>query len=154
MYKFWKIFNQNSFGVLIYIKSISENLTVCSKSLALFYIGHHLFWLLEKNKKFLLHPNVHDSFSQHICMYICVCFTLLCILLKGHRNSLAFFVSYPCCIFYEISWLWNRLFTVSKVLVSLASIHSHLYILTSWCDFGGFCMLTLLQATKLFVSVP
>ena len=40
--------------------------------MALFYIGRHLFWLLEKNKKFLLHPNVHDSFSQHICMYMCV----------------------------------------------------------------------------------
>ena len=71
-------------------------------------------------------------------MYICVCFTLFCILLKGHRNSLAFFVSYPCCIFYEISWLWNRLFTVSKVLLSLASTHSHSYKLTSWCDFGVF----------------
>ena len=153
MKKQLNILNKNSLGVLIYIKSIFQNLTVCSKSLALFYIGHHLFWLLEKNKKFLLHPNVHDSFSQHICIYVCVS-------RSSASCSKATAIRWPSL--YLILVVYSRKYPdFETVYLRYQKYYYHLlprtHIHTNsqvGVILEFFCMLTLLQATKLFSLVP
>ena len=97
--------------------------------MALFYIGRHLFWLLEKNKKFLLHPNVHDSFSQHICMYMCVFHALVHLAQRPPQ-----FVGLLCIlsllyILGNILTLKPFIYGIKSITItcfhSLTSIHTH-----------------------------